>query len=177
MISAIRMRARDIFLLTSAAYALPGYAQQAAPVTVTPPSLRPQPTDNGFRIDIPNAGALSAPAGAESLSVTLASVSVEGGFAEVAGQTDPILAQLRGQRVTLAQVYAAASEIEAIHARAGYILARVSVPPQDLHDGGTLRIVVTDGFVEAVDVRAFPNPCGRPSRHGQRSCADGDTSH
>jgi hemolysin activation/secretion protein len=143
-------------LLSTALGSGAAFAQVAAPVTVTPQTLRPEQTDKGFRVDIPESGGLVAPAGAEGLSVTLSDVALDGGFPEVAGQTDSVLATLRGARVSLKQIYAVASEIEAIHARAGYVLARVSVPPQDLHDGGALRIIVTDGFIEAVDVAGIP---------------------
>ena len=129
---------------------------QVSPVTVTPSTLVPEHRDSGMRVAIPETGALQAPAGAENLSVTLGDVRVEGGFAEVASQTDAVAQTLRGKRVTLAQIYAVASEIEAIHARAGYVLARVSVPPQDLANGATLRIVVTDGFIEGADVLGLP---------------------
>lgn len=131
-------------------------AQRAAPVTVTPATLVPERQLNGFKVDIPEAGALSPPKGADGLSVTLGDVSVDGAFPELADAAAAIVAQLQGSHVTLKQIYAAASEIEAAHARAGYVLARVSVPPQDLHDGGALRIVVTDGYVEAVDVHGLP---------------------
>ncbi|WP_428332432.1 ShlB/FhaC/HecB family hemolysin secretion/activation protein [Novosphingobium sp.] len=119
---------------------------------MTPPTLRPADTGGHMQVEIPEAGALTPPAGAETLSVTLSGATIEGGFAEVVPQTEAVLAGLRGRRVTLAQIYAAASEIEAIHARAGYVLARVAVPAQDLHDGGDLRIVVIDGFIEDIDV-------------------------
>lgn len=131
-------------------------AQAVSPVTVTPPSLAPEHRDGGLRVEIPETGALQAPAGAEGLSITLGEVRVEGGFAEVAGQTDAVVQGLRGRKVSLKDIYAAASRIEAIHARAGYVLARVSVPPQDLRDGGALRLVITDGFIESVDVSGLP---------------------
>jgi hemolysin activation/secretion protein len=148
--------AKRFLLLASFGVAPPVFGQSAAPVTVTPPTLRPEHSDNGFRVAIPESGGLTAPAGAEGLSVTLKVAELEGGFAEVAAQTEAVMAKLRGQNVTLAQIYAAASEIEAIHARAGFVLARVAVPPQDLNDGGDLRITVIDGFVEAVDVSGIP---------------------
>lgn len=133
-------------------------AQVAAPsaVAVAPESLVPAQRDKGFTVDIPEAAALSAPAGAEAMAVTLGDVTVEGGFPEVAAQTDVVVAQLKGNRISLAHIYWAASEIEAIHARAGYILARVSVPPQDLSDGGRLKLVITDGFVEQINVDGLP---------------------
>jgi hemolysin activation/secretion protein len=145
-------------VICCALVALPGsaFAQSATPSTVTPQSLRPEKTDNGFRVDIPEAGALRPPAGSENLKVTLGSVMLEGGFPEVAAETDAALAQLRGQAVTLARIYEIASQIEAAHARAGFVLARVVIPPQDLQDGGALRIVVIDGFIEQVDVTALP---------------------
>lgn len=132
------------------------FAQTATPSTVTPPSLRPEKSDNGFRVDIPEAGGLRAPAGSENLKVTLGAVALEGGFPEVATETETALDQLRGQTVTLARIYEVASQIEAAHARAGFVLARVVIPPQDLKDGGTLRIVVIDGFIEQVDVSGVP---------------------
>ena len=131
-------------------------AQTVSPVTVTPSTLAPEQSNTGYRLEIPEAGALQAPAGAEKMSVTLTDVQIAGGFPEVAAQTDAVIAGLRNRRVSLAQIYAAASQIEAIHARAGYVLARVSVPPQQLADGGALKIVVTDGFIESVDVTGLP---------------------
>ena len=66
--------------------------------------------------------------------------------------------------MTLGQIYAAASTIEAAYARAGFVLVRVSVPPQQLHDNGPLQIVVTDGFVEAVDTSGPPARIRAPVR-------------
>lgn len=131
-------------------------AQAVSPVTVTPQNLAPAPRDSGFSVDIPTADALQAPPGAETLAVTLGDVVLDGGFTEVHAETDAVLVQLRGQRVSLAQIYYAASRIEAIHARAGYILARISVPPQELRDGSALRLTVTDGFIESIDVSQLP---------------------
>lgn len=131
-------------------------AQTAAPITVTPPTLAPAQRESGFRVDIPEAGGLRPPAGSEALAISLANVSIEGAFPEVDTRAKAITATIKGRSVTLAEIYAAASAIEAEHARAGFILARVSVPAQDLNEGGTLRIVVTDGFIEMVDVAGLP---------------------
>lgn len=131
--------------------------QGVSPATVTPQTLVPQARDSGFRVEIPEAGALTPPRGAETLQVEIGEARLEGGFVEVASQVRPILDQLSGHRVTLAQIYAAASEIEAIHARAGFVLARVSVPAQDLSAGGRLSLRITDGFIEAVDLAGLPS--------------------
>ena len=61
-----------------------------------------------------------------------------------------------GRRVTVARVYQAAQELEAAYAQAGYILVRVALPPQQLVDGGTIRLIVIDGYIETIDVRGVP---------------------
>ncbi len=133
------------------------FAQQVSPVTVTPQSLAPEQRESGFKVDIPQSGALQPPAGSEAMAVTLGEIRVEGSFPEVADEVAKIVAPLRHANVTLAQVYAAASQVEAAHARAGYILARVSVPPQTLSSQSDLLIKVTDGFIETVDISQLPS--------------------
>jgi hemolysin activation/secretion protein len=155
------MQLRSVYAMTGAiisglTISTAALAQQGAPITVTPDTLAPEQTDSGFRVDIPQSGALQPPEGAENLSVEVGDVLVEGGFTEVDAATKNIALGLKGRRVSLKEVYEVASAIEALHAKAGYVLARVSVPPQELRDGGILRIVVTDGFVEAVDVTSLP---------------------
>ena len=147
---------RSFLCCTLIAAPTAAYAQVAAPSTVTPPTLRPEKTDNGFRVDIPETGGLKPPPGSETLQVNLGSVVVEGGFPEVAAETEAEANQLRGKTLTLARIYEVASQIEATHARAGFVLARVVIPPQDLKNGGALRIIVIDGFIEQVDVSGVP---------------------
>ena len=156
IVSFSRAAAASVGMAALALHAGAVQAQTVSPVTVTPQTLVPEHREGGVRVEIPEAGALQPPAGAENLTVTLGDIRVEGGFAEVAEQTRAVTSRLTGHQVTLRDIYAAASAIEAIHARAGFVLARVSVPPQDLASGATLRIVVTDGFVEAVDVSGLP---------------------
>ena len=156
------MASKWFCLLSGAALALaiavetPAHAQATAPSSITPPTLRPVEPERGVSVAIPEVGALVAPPGSGSLSVRIDRVVVEGGFPELAASTSAIIATLQGRTITLDQVYKAASDIEAAHARAGFVLARVAVPPQSLVDGGTLRIVVIDGFIVGVDVSAVP---------------------
>jgi hemolysin activation/secretion protein len=133
----------------------PVFAQTTAPSSVTPPTLRPE-VPASSPVFIPESNGLRPPAGTDGLSVTLGGVDVAGGYAELANQTDAVVAGLKGRKVTLAEVYTAASAIEAAHVRAGYILVRASVPPQQLVDGGTLKIVIVDGFIENVDTSTVP---------------------
>ena len=105
---------------------------------------------------IPEAPGLQAPAGATRVSVTVRRVIVDGAFEDMRDATAQLAAAVQGRRLTVAQLYQLAQAYEALYAQAGYILVRVVVPPQQLRDGGTFRLVVTDGFIEAVDVRGVP---------------------
>ena len=139
-----------------------GHAQTAAPITVVPPSIIPAPAERVEPPEFPTTGALEAPKGSGGLAFVPSTIGVEGGFAELAGQTAAIVGPLEGRRDTLTQIYAAASEVQAAYARAGYVLARVSVPPQDLRDGAPVRFTVIDGFVERLDVSQLPQRIQRP---------------
>ncbi|MDO9412629.1 MAG: ShlB/FhaC/HecB family hemolysin secretion/activation protein [Pseudolabrys sp.] len=99
---------------------------------------------------------MQAPPGSEKLSYVVGRVIIEGAFGELANQTRPLVAAIEGQRVTVAQIYDFANALEEIYARAGYVLVRVTVPPQSLRDNGVLRIAVTDGFIEDVQVDRVP---------------------
>ena len=136
--------------------ASPALAQATAPSSITPPTLRPPTTTAPpAAIPVPDAAPV-APAEAERLSVRISAVQVEGAFPAVSPEIAALVAPYAGRTVTLAQVYALAARIEAIHVRAGFILARAAVPPQSLDPGGPVRIVVVDGFLEAADVSGLP---------------------
>jgi hemolysin activation/secretion protein len=86
----------------------------------------------------------------------IGNVTVEGGFPELQAKTSAITARIRERRVTVAEIFAAANAIEQAYAAHGFVLVRVAVPPQQLKNGGTLRLVVIDGFVEGLDVKGIP---------------------
>ena len=105
---------------------------------------------------ISGGGGLAAPAGAEKLSVKLAGVGVKGGLPELAGATAALEARLTGRKVTGAEVFAAARELEAAYAAAGYVLVRVILPPQQLTNGARLKLTVIDGFIERIETKDIP---------------------
>jgi hemolysin activation/secretion protein len=130
---------------------------QVAPSRVTPETLRP-PAPSAPDVPPPSGGApLQAPAGAERLSFIVGRVAIKGTFPELENETRALVRTVEGHRVTVAQVYEFASALEQAYARAGYILVRVTIPPQKLNDRGALRIVIVDGFVEKVQVDSVPD--------------------
>ncbi|WP_225205953.1 ShlB/FhaC/HecB family hemolysin secretion/activation protein [Novosphingobium huizhouense] len=127
-----------------------------ATVTVTPRVLVPQSRPDDSAPPLPPSDGLRAPPGSDELELRLGDVVVDGGFGPLAQRTRPLLARLVGRPVRLGEVYAAASALEQAYAAAGHFLVRVSVPPQELAPGATLRLVVTDGFLEDIDLTGVP---------------------
>lgn len=129
---------------------------QPVPSQVTPQTLRPESVPNDQVIVLPGPSA-TAPAAANSgLTVAVGDVRLQDAFPELAAASDAVIANIRYRRVSVAQIYAAASELERIYGEAGYSLVRIVVPPQNLVDHGQLRLVVVDGFIETIDVDGVP---------------------
>lgn len=99
---------------------------------------------------------LKAPPGAEALSIALAGVTVENAPQGTGALVEALIARLTRGRIAVAEIFTAAAELEAAFARQGLVLARVVIPAQTLVDGGSLRLTVIDGFVEAIDDSAVP---------------------
>ncbi|WP_441518615.1 ShlB/FhaC/HecB family hemolysin secretion/activation protein [Bradyrhizobium sp. 2TAF24] len=125
-----------------------------------PPSFRPSlARPGGFTL--PGTPGLDAPAGAETLFVRLSGVHVVGGLPQLAAATATLEARLAGRKVSGAEIFAAARELEAAYAAAGYVLARVVLPPQQLVNGARVRLVVVDGFIERIETKGVPEPVRR----------------
>lgn len=136
-------------LLSSSAF-----AQTAS--QITPPSFRPDQPRAGGSLLFSGKPGLDAPAGAERLWIRLSGVTIEGGRGELAGEQEQFRAKLIRGRIPASELFAAARELEAAYARAGYVLTRVLLPAQSLRDGGQLRIVIVSGYVERIDTGAVP---------------------
>lgn len=132
---------------------LPVFAQTAS--QITPPSFRPE-VSHGGGVVVPGGAGLATPAGAEKLNVRLSGVSVSGGLSQLAEATEALKARLSGRRITGAEIFAAARELEAAYAQAGFVLVRVILPPQHLVNGSRLRLEVVDGFIERVETKNLP---------------------
>ena len=85
---------------------------------------------------------------------------VEGEFEEFVATRRELAAPMIGKRVTVAQVFDFATQLQAAYIRAGYLLARVVVAPQELNERARVKINVIDGFVERIDVSALPPAIG-----------------
>lgn len=131
-------------------------AQTASQITkdsYAPPVIR-EAEGGGLSLIAPLG--LDAPEGAEYLNVTPSGLIVEGGLPDLSDEAGLIESQIANKQVTGADLFAAARQLEAAYANAGYILVRVSMPPQTIKDGMPLKLVVTDGYIESIDATALP---------------------
>lgn len=128
------------------------WAQQnvPAPSQVLPPVIAPAPT--GGRIALPQvpAGA-TIPDQARKLSFKLIGFSVQGEFEELKAARADIEKPLIGRRVTVADIFEFANQLQQIYVRAGYPLARVVILPQEFEKSARIKLRVVDGFVERMD--------------------------
>lgn len=145
------------FVAAAGAVALspPLAAQQVAPSRVTPQTLQPAAPPSA-PVELPAPAGLTPPENADKLSLVVGRIEVAGTFPGFERQTAAIVGPLDGRRVTVAQLYDAANDLEHAYAAAGYFLARVVIPPQKLANGGTVRLSVIDGVIERIDAKGVP---------------------
>jgi hemolysin activation/secretion protein len=130
------------------------YAQTAS--QITPRAFAPTVVDRlGQR---PSLGKppIEAPSGTKTIFVTPGRVEITDSFTELESDNAEIRTRLTGRRISGAEIYAAARDLEAAYARAGFVLARVAVPPQEIVDGGAIRLQVIDGFIERFETAKLP---------------------
>ncbi|RFC66972.1 MULTISPECIES: ShlB/FhaC/HecB family hemolysin secretion/activation protein [Mesorhizobium] len=133
----------------------PAFAQTAS--QIVPPSYAPPTIQQGQGgIVVSEGTGLATPKGAEALKVKLSGLAVSGGLPALQAETKAIEQRLTSRQVSGADLFAAARDLETAYARAGYILVRVSLPPQTVRDGESLKLVVTNGQVEKIDASALP---------------------
>jgi hemolysin activation/secretion protein len=135
---------------------LPALAQAQTASQITPPSFRPNlERPGGFAVT--GGTGLATPPGAEKLFVKLSGVLIKGGLPELAAATAELERRLVGRPVSGAEIFAAARDLEAAYARAGYVLVRVAMPPQHLVNGARLKLTVVDGFIERIELKDVPD--------------------
>ncbi|WP_155006451.1 ShlB/FhaC/HecB family hemolysin secretion/activation protein [Sphingomonas hengshuiensis] len=132
---------------------VPALAQTAS--QITPPTFAPPGATAAGSVVIPSGAGAVAPAGSEAIDVRVGDVAIEGAVPRPDALA-ALKARLVGRTIKVSEIFAAARELEVSYARAGHVLTRVTVPPQTLADGATLRLVIVDGYIERIDVGNVP---------------------
>lgn len=132
-------------------------APGTVPSQIAPPSARPEAPAGPAPARFEVAPSRTVPDGAERVFFTPGRFVVEGEFPELVAEREDLLGARAGTYLSAADIYRLAASLEAAYARRGYVLARVVVPNQTLSNGGEVRLVVVDGFIERVDASALPD--------------------
>jgi hemolysin activation/secretion protein/opacity protein-like surface antigen len=132
----------------------PGPAQ--AQVVANPEPLAPaerKPKPGGIAVVSP-VEPLRPPPNAEKIFVTVERVQIDGAFLELETQTNALKREIEGRRVSVAQIYKFANELQQAYFTAGYPLARIKIEPNPRP--GEARLAVIDGFIERLDLTQVP---------------------
>ncbi len=130
-------------------------AQSAS--NLAPSTFQPQNQRSTGPVTVARDPGAAAPRGADQLFVTVGRVSIEGALPQMEAANAGFTERLTGKRVAVSEIFAATSQLESAYTNAGFVLSRVVLPQQTLRDGGTLRIVVIDGFIERIDAAKVPD--------------------
>ncbi|EAQ03133.1 hypothetical protein OB2597_13353 [Pseudooceanicola batsensis HTCC2597] len=98
----------------------------------------------------------AAPAGSEAIGITLSGVALRDPLPQMAAANQAYVDRLTRGRIPVSELFEATADLEAAYAEAGFILARVVLPQQQLQDGGRLQVVVVDGYIEEIDTSQVP---------------------
>lgn len=130
---------------TDASLVTPRDLRPAAPPAAPGPLLEQQEVDVNGRLE-------AAPV----LRVTPGRIEIADGFPELQAASEVLVAPFSGRSTTVDELYTLADALEALYGSAGYVLVRVTIPPQEVRDGGPFRLRVLDGYLEALDLEAVP---------------------
>lgn len=130
-----------------------GRAQVVNPTVLAPAVKLPQQREVATSISRGRRG-LELPKGADKKFVMVRSVSIAGGFPELAEQNAAFVQKVEGRRLSLAEIYQAAGELQAAYSNA-FPLATISAPRPDFSDG-VVKLEVTDGVIERLDLAGAP---------------------
>jgi len=123
--------------------------EQIQPGAVFEPRVMP-------RVEVREGAVAEAPAGSDKIKLTLKRLNIEGASVYSEEELGKVFADKIGQNITLADVYGIAAELTRKYRNDGYILTQVVVPPQTI-DGGTVKLVVVEGYINNVEVRGEGN--------------------
>ncbi len=140
-------------LLAASNAAAQNSATDNLPSSFEPANQRPVPA-----VSIARDPGVAPPPGSESLFILIGNVKIEGALPEMAEANQAFRDQLIGKRIAVSDLFRATGALEVAYANSGYVLSRVVLPQQQVVDGGSLRVVVVDGFIESIDATRVPGP-------------------
>ncbi len=128
-------------------------AQIFNPTVLAPSARPPAPSELQTKVERGRRG-LVAPRDADKKVVVVRRVTLQGAFPELAEENAEFSRRLQGQRLSVAEIYKIAGELQAVYAKA-YPLAILSTKSPGFPNGDVV-IAVRDGFIEKLDLSRVP---------------------
>ena len=145
-----------VFSGSSSASAEPS-AGQLVPSSYSAPIALPK-----SGIQLGSAENAVVPPGANESNLKIGDVLVEGLDPQFSADTQSFIGPLRGQKKPVSEIYAVAARIQKLYSDSGSFLTRVVIPPQNVQNGGTVKLKVIEGFIADINVDAIaPEVRGR----------------
>lgn len=149
-------------MLRSVAFTALVLSTTTAHATSTPSSADASRIGKNFVLDAPAAAKQSpvsvkgvvsaiAPSGAESVKLTLQSITLEGATVYSPEEIQSVYADKVGQKISLADVYDIAAALTTKYRNDGYILTQVVVPPQTI-SGGNIKLRAVEGVINQINI-------------------------
>ena len=144
---------------TLALLSLDAHAQVESATTIADPSRAAQDIFENQslpallpQVEVTSENVQNAPAGADSITLELKNIQIDGVNAYTAEQLDPVYRDKLGTTITLTEVYAIANALTRKYRNDGYILTQVYIPPQTI-ENGTVKFTVVEGFVDQIIIQ------------------------
>lgn len=125
------------------------------PTVLAPAAKPPQARVVSSVVSRGRAG-LQPPPGADRKFVTVRRVTIADAFPELAEANAAFVSRIEGRRLSLAEIYQAAAQLQAAYARA-YPLATLFAPEPDFANGD-VRLDVRDGVIEEIRLTGVSEP-------------------
>ena len=139
--------------LLALALSSPAARPQTAPNKASPgPEAVAAPRS---QLTLPAAQGVTAPDGAQDIKFELGDIVIDGGFPGLEARSAALVSTLKGRTISVADLYTFAGGLQQAYFEAGYPLARVVIPPQSLAADGRVRVLVVDGYIEAIDTSSL----------------------
>ena len=122
---------------------------------LTPRSFEPQTNQQQPSFSFTPSETMGAPPGADKAHLNIRKVVLKGGDAAFTERTEEILSAVRGRNLPVSAFYEAAAKVQQLYSENGYFIVRVVIPPQDVKNGGVLKLEMIDGFIESVNIEGL----------------------
>ncbi len=152
----VRTCLKVVACATIALTSVTGAAQAQSASNLAPSTFQPQNQRSTGPVTVARDPGAAVPEGADRLFVSVGQVRIEDALPDMSAANEAFIQRLTGKRVAVSEIFAATNQLESAYTNAGFVLSRVVLPQQTLRDGGTLRIVVIDGFIERIDAEKVP---------------------